>query len=69
MDHQKWKKVLKDLGLNKCTVRFRYNKSKNGEIPQNVENVHFKLTKKKVWQSVLECYAGMDLALHSKKYR
>ena len=34
-----------------------------------VENVHFQLTKKKVWQSVSECYAEMDLALHSKKYR
>ena len=34
-----------------------------------VENVHFQLTKKKVWQSVSECYAGMDLALHSKKYK
>ena len=27
------RKVAKDLRLNKCTVRLRYNKSKNGEIP------------------------------------
>lgn len=30
------RKVAKDLRLNKCTVRFRYNKSKNGEIPQKI---------------------------------